>query len=206
MVLWPSGARLTILDGVILDRARAPRAEAGRGASSSRLPTCLRCGLESNRPEATFCRRCGLTYGAPPPALVDLPTCPICYTEADPDGRFASRALVGLRIGLPEHRREHERFPVGDDEWLESLREGDRIRVGRWYAPFDQVRRYLVTGVVEAGHLRRLQHDAVTLAMGQIRRWGVGADIMGDQPEWGEARTAIASLMERYHRGLAPGS
>lgn len=190
---------------MILDRARTPRAKTEPGAPPSRLPTCLRCGLESTRPEATFCRRCGLTYGAPPPELADLPACPICYTEAEPDGRFPSRALPGLRVGLPEHRREHERFPVGDDEWLESLREGDRIRVGRWYAPFEQVRRYLVTGAVEGGHLRRLQHDAVTLAMSQIKRWGTSAEIMGDQPDWRDARAAIAALMERYHRGLLPG-
>lgn len=190
---------------MILDRARTPRAKTEPGAPPSRLPTCLRCGLESARPEATFCRRCGLTYGAPPPELADLPACPICYTEAEPDGRFPSRALPGLRVGLPEHRREHERFPVGDDEWLESLREGDRIRVGRWYAPFEQVRRYLVTGAVEGGHLRRLQHDAVTLAMSQIKRWGTSAEIMGDQPDWRDARAAIAALMERYHRGLLPG-
>jgi hypothetical protein len=94
---------------------------------------------------------------------------------------------------------------VGDDEWLESLREGDRIRVGRWYAPFEQVRRYLVTGAVEGGHLRRLQHDAVTLAMSQIKRWGTSVEIMGDQPDWRDARAAIAALMERYHRGLLPG-
>ena len=40
--------------------------------------------------------------------------------------------------------REHDRHPVGDDEWLETLREGDRLRWGRWSAPFDTVRRYLV--------------------------------------------------------------
>jgi hypothetical protein len=190
---------------VILDRSRAPRKLFGSGAPASHLPTCLRCGLESDRDEAAFCRRCGLPYGAPPPELVDLPSCPICYAEAGDDGRFPSRALPGLRVSTPEHRREHERFPVGDDEWLESMREGDRIRVGRWYAPFDQVRRYLVTGVVDAGHLRKLQHDAVTMAMSQIKRWGVDADVLGDQADWREARAAVAALMERYHRGLAPG-
>jgi hypothetical protein len=194
-----------MLGNVILDRARAPRAKAEPGVPTSRLPTCLRCGLESNRAEATFCRRCGLTYGAPPPELADLPSCPICYAEAEQDGRFPSRALPGLRVALPEHRREHERFPVGDDEWLESLREGDRIKVGRWYAPFDQVRRYLVIGVIDPGHLRRLQHDAVTLAMSQIKRWGPNPDVLGDQPDWREARAAINALMERYHRGLVPG-
>lgn len=191
-----------MLGRVILDRARAPRKDSERATPPPHLPNCLRCGLESNRADATFCRRCGLPYGAPPPELSELPVCPICYAEAGPDGRLPSQALPGLRVGLPEHRREHERFPVGDDDWLESLREGDRIRVGRWYAPFDQVRRYLVTGAVDAGHLRRLQHDAVTLAMTQIRRWGARAEILGDQPDWQEARRAITALMERYHGGL----
>jgi ribosomal protein L40E len=186
---------------VLLDRARTPRSAPTGSARSPHLPTCLRCGLESNRAEATFCRRCGLPYGAPPPENVDLPICPICYAEPGPDGRFASQALPGLRIGMPEHRREHERFPVGDDDWLESLREGDRVRVGRWLAPFDQVRKYLVTGAVEGGGIRRLQHDAITTAMTQIKRWGPNAEIMGDQAEWREARAVLSALMERYHRG-----
>ena len=54
-----------------------------------------------------------------------------------------------LRVDLVRHQAEHDRYPVGDDEWLESLREGDRIRVGQWSAPFDTVRRYLVSGQVE---------------------------------------------------------
>ena len=60
----------------------------------------------------------------------------------------------GLRVDLVRHQAEHDRHPVGDDDWLESLREGDRIRIGRWTAPFDTVRRYLVTGQVEAGRDR----------------------------------------------------
>ena len=89
-------------------------------------------------------------------------------------------------------------IPVGDDDWLETLREGDRIRIGRWSAPFDVVRRYLVTGQVEAGRGRALAHDAIVNAMTQIRRWGTTGEVFGDQPEWAAARAAVAELMERY--------
>ncbi len=98
---------------------------------------------------------------------------------------------------------EHDRFPVGDDEYLESLRRGDRIQVGRWTAPFDLVRRYLVTGAVDGGRSRAMQHDAIVTAMAQLSRWGGNAPIIGDQPEWAEARAALGELMERYHRGRA---
>ena len=87
------------------------------------------------------------------------------------------------------------------DEWLESLRRGDRIRVGRWEAPFDIVRRYLVTGVFDAGRRRAIQHDALVTAMSQLTRWGAGASaLVGDQADWREAREAISALMERFHR------
>jgi hypothetical protein len=132
-----------------------------------------------------------------------LPTCPICYATVDDDGRLASLERVGLRVDLVRHRAEHDRHPVGDDDWLESLREGDRIRIGRWSAPFDTVRRYLVTGQVEAGRNRALAHDAIVTAMTQIRRWGVDGDIFGDLPDWKVARTAVSDLMERYGRGRA---
>jgi hypothetical protein len=99
---------------------------------------------------------------------------------------------------------EHSAAPVGDDEYLESLREGDSVRVGRWMAPFELVRRYLVLGVVDAGRSRRVLHNALVLAMGQVARWGPDATVVGDQPEWAEARQALAHLMERYHRIPAP--
>lgn len=165
-----------------------------------RLPVCLQCGLASNRFETTYCRRCGLPYGAPPAAFADLPSCPVCYREPDADGRFASQTMPGRRLSLPDHQREHDRFPVGDDEWLESLREGDRLRVGRWWASFDQVRRYFVTGHVEAGRGRQLAHDAIATAMTQLTRWGTDATVMGDQPAWQEARIAVAAMRDRYHR------
>jgi len=161
---------------------------------------CLQCGTPAVRAEATFCRRCGLPYGAPPPADVPLPACPVCYRTVDDDGRLESLDHVGLRVDLVRHQAEHDRHPVGDDEWLESLREGDRLRVGRWSAPFDVVRRYLVTGQVEAGRGRQLAHDAIVTAMTQLRRWGGSADVFGDQPEWAAARAAVSELMERYAR------
>ena len=104
------------------------------------------------------------------------------------------------------HRGEHDAHPVGDDDWLESLREGDRIRIGRWSAPFDVVRRYLVTGQVEAGRGRALAHDAIVNAMTQIRRWGPNGVVFGDQPEWAAARAAVSALMERYADGSSLSS
>jgi hypothetical protein len=167
------------------------------------LPTCLECGSVARSPGTTFCRRCGLPYGDAPRADAVLQTCPICYRDVDADGLLPSPRSPGLRVPFAVHQREHDRVPVGDDEWLESLREGHRVRIGRWRAPFDLVRRYLVTGVVDSGRLRAVRHDAIVTAMTQIARWGTNAQIMADEPEWAEARAAIAALMERYHRGRA---
>jgi hypothetical protein len=163
------------------------------------LPACRQCGVAAPRPDATICRRCGLRYGDAPPANVALPSCPVCYREADADGLLAS-AEGGQRLDMPSHIAEHERFPVGDDEYLESLRRADRIRVGRWMAPFDVVRRYLVTGVVDGGRRRAMEHDAIVTAMAQLARWGSAVPVIGDQAEWAEARAALSELMERYHR------
>ena len=77
------------------------------------------------------------------------------------------------------------------------------MRIGRWRAPFDVVRHYLVTGIVDGGRLRAVRHDAIVTAMTQIARWGTDAQILGDEPEWAEARAAVAAFMERYHRGRA---
>ncbi len=96
---------------------------------------------------------------------------------------------------------EHDRHAVGDDDWLETLREGDKLRWGRWVAPFDTVRRYLVTGQIDAGRNRQLAHDLIVTAMTQLRRWGPDGEILGDQPEWRAARTAVTELMERYAAG-----
>jgi hypothetical protein len=166
------------------------------------LPACLQCGTVARRPGVTVCGRCGLPFGARPRGDVALPTCPVCYREIAPDGLIASPTAPHRRVSLAVHVDEHERAPVGDDEWLESLREGDRVRIGRWRAPFDLVRRYLVTGAVEAGRSRTARHDAIVTAMTQLARWGTGASILGDQPEWAEARVAVSELMERYHLGL----
>jgi hypothetical protein len=161
---------------------------------------CLQCGTPAARSDATFCRRCGLPYGAAPRADAELPVCPVCYATVDDDGRLPSLDHNGLRVDLVRHQAEHDRHPVGDDDWLETLREGDRLRVGRWTAPFDVVRRYLVTGQVEAGRQRQLAHDTIVTAMTQLRRWGAGTEIFGDQPEWAAARSAVTELMERYAR------
>ena len=164
------------------------------------LPVCLQCGTVARRPGVAVCGRCGLPFGSRPREDVALPSCPVCYREADPDGLITSPLPGARRVSLPEHLHDHDRAPVGDDDWLESLREGDRVRIGRWRAPFDLVRRYLVTGVVAAGRSRAARHDAIVTAMTQLARWGPEAAVLGDQPEWAEARVAISTLLERYHR------
>lgn len=165
--------------------------------------TCLQCGVVALDISMTFCRRCGLPYGAPPRAEMDLPSCPVCYRTVEADGRIVAHAGRG-RLDLVGHIDEHERHPVGDDEYLETLREGDRIRIGRFFAPFDLVRRYLVTGSLDGGRRRAMQHNAIVTAMAQIGRWGTNAVILGDQPAWQEARAAVTKLMERYHRAAHP--
>ena len=122
---------------------------------------CLQCGTPAAREDATFCRRCGLPYGDAPRAHAELPSCTICYRTVDDDGRLDSLDLPGLRVDLRRHMAEHDRHPVGDDDWLDTLREGDRLRWGRWTAPFETVRRYLVTGQIDAGRNRQLAHDLI---------------------------------------------
>ncbi len=176
----------------------------GRGASADLRPApsstvCLQCGVPAPDSAITFCRRCGLPYGDPPRSDARLPTCPVCYREVEDDGRIAARAGRG-RLDLAAHVAEHDRYPVGDDDYLESLREGDRIRLGRFKAPYDVVRRYLVTGSMDGGRRRSVQHNALITAMAQIGRWGAAPAVVGDQPEWREARALVNELMERYHR------
>lgn len=167
------------------------------------LSTCLQCGTVARRPGVTFCSRCGRPFGTAPDPGAALLTCPICYRDADADGLIPSPRSPGTRVPLPVHQREHDQAPVGDDEWLESLREGDGVRIGRWRAPFDLVRHYLVTGIVDGGRLRAVRHDTIITAMTQISRWGTQVQIIGDEPDWAEARAAVGRLMERYHRGRA---
>jgi hypothetical protein len=176
--------------------------------SSSRRPAgrdpitglvCLQCGMVAGE-GVTFCRRCGVPIGAQPRADATLPTCPICYVTVDDDGRIASLRGRGGRDDLVNHMSDHDAYPVGDDDYLESLRAGDLIRIDRWNAPFDLVRRYLVTGMIDGGWKRSYQHSAVVTAMSQIKRWGPDAEIFGDQDDWRAARAAVTALLERYHR------
>jgi hypothetical protein len=185
----------------LLRRPASETAEETAGVVGS---ACLQCGTPAGG--MAFCRRCGLPVGAPPRADVELPSCHICYRTVDDDGQLPSLAHPGRRVDLMRHLSEHDRHPVGDDDYLESLRSGDRIRIGRWSAPFDVVRRYLVTGNVEGGRRRAYEHNAIVNAMTQLKRWGpdAGAKILGDQPEWEAAREAVSQLMERYHRGAVP--
>ncbi len=171
-----------------------------RVAPASGAAACLQCGTAAPSADITFCRRCGLPFGTQPRSDATLPVCPVCYQTVGDDGRLPShRANLG-RVDLVAHMDEHSQFPVGDDELLESLRQGDRIRIGRWEAPFDLVRRYLVTGALDGGRRRSFQHSAIVTAMAQLGRWGPEAEIFGDQAEWREARAAVTELMERYQR------
>jgi hypothetical protein len=176
------------------------RTETRDAAPTATGAVCLQCGTIAASFDVTFCRRCGLPIGAAPRADAALPSCPICYQTTGDDGRLASFYPLHGRVDLVVHMAEHDQFPVGDDDYLESLRVGDHIRIGRWQAPFDLVRRYLVTGMIDGGRRRSYQHSAIVTAMSQIKRWGVAADIFGDMPEWRDARDAVGQLMERYHR------
>ena len=167
------------------------------------LTACLSCGTPARSASSTFCGRCGRPFGTEPPAHIELPVCHLCYQSSGDDGRFPSATLPGLRLDLPRHLGEHEQHPVGDDDYLESLREGTRIRIGRWTAPFDLVRRYLVTGSLDGGRRRQFEHDLIVTAMTQLARFGPDAVILGDQPEWRAAREAVAALMERFHQPLS---
>ena len=163
--------------------------------------SCRQCGAHQPDPATAFCRRCGIPFGSAPPADAQLPSCPVCYRTVDDAGLLASLTGSGRQVSIAEHIHEHDRHPVGDDEWLETQRAGDRVRVGDGWAPFDLVRRYLVTGVVDAGRGRRYQHDAIVTAMSQVARWGAGdIDVYADQDDWRAARLAVTRMMERYHR------
>ena len=173
------------------------RGEAQSGVASG--SACLQCGTQAPA-GVSFCRRCGLPYGAPPRVEAELPSCPVCYETVGDDGRLPSFRAARGRIDLVEHMAEHDDNPPGDDDYLETLRRGDRIHIGRWEAPFDLVRRYLVTGAIDGGRGRAFQHSAIVTAMAQLGRWGADAEIFGDQQEWREARAVVAELMERYQR------
>ena len=179
-------------------RPTAPAAPARRLGNAA---VCLQCGMVAAGPDVSFCRRCGLPIGAAPRAAAALPSCPMCYATVGDDGLLVSFRQRTARIDLVAHMFEHDQFPVGDDDYLESLRAGDMIRIGRWQAPFDLVRRYLVTGALDGGRNRSFQHSTIVTAMSQLKRWGPEADIFGDQDEWRAARQAVTDLLERYQIG-----
>jgi hypothetical protein len=133
--------------------------------------TCQRCGY-SSATAAGFCRRCGLPYGAAPAVVAeDAPAeCPVCYAKADRSGMYP--APGGGRTTYERHAYDHEQRPVGDDDWLETLRDGDDIVIDRWRAPFALTRRYLVTGQWDGGKEREYAHNAVVLAMVDAARGG----------------------------------
>jgi hypothetical protein len=125
---------------------------------------CLRCGF-TRTGHAAFCRRCGLPFGAAPQVQAEGAPgeCPVCYAHADRGGLYP--APGGGRRSYEHHAYDHELRPVGDDDWLETQRDGDLIVIGRWRAPYDLTRRYLVTGQWDGGPARTYVHNAVVLAM-----------------------------------------
>jgi hypothetical protein len=164
--------------------------------------TCLRCGYASTTSGA-FCRRCGLPYGAAPAvAADDTPAeCPVCYARADRSGTYP--APGGGRTTYERHAYDHEIRPVGDDDWLETLRDGDEIVIGHWRAPFALTRRYLVTGQWDGGRDRTYVHNAVILAMvGASREAGTGAATT--TPSAGGASTSRFGFLRRP--SARPGS
>ncbi len=204
------------------DTSERATAAVSAGAAGGRV--CQRCGFASPT-AAPFCRRCGLPFGAAP--IVEAadwpPECPVCYAQPGRDGSFP--AAGGARTTYEQHAYHHERHPVGDDDYLESLRDGDEIRIGRWRAPFELTRRYLVTGRWEGGRARGYAHNAVVLAMVATSRAadedspapaaGGPAPTLGsgNAPRDGadsyptdlaEARAAVTELMERYHGETRP--
>ncbi len=184
----------------------APRPASRSAPTAAGESVCLQCGMIATGDNVTFCRRCGLSIGAVPRADADLPTCPVCYASAGHDGRLPSHHRARARVDLVAHMLEHDDFPVGDDDYLDTLRAGDMIRIEKWQAPFDLVRRYLVTGAIDGGRRRSYQHSSIVTAMSQLKRWGRDAEIFGDQEDWLAARVAVTGLMERYQRGYLPPS
>ena len=162
---------------------------------------------------AIACRQCGTPAGLvrdvlsalraavrrAAPSRRRVPSCHVCYQTVEDDGRLPSLDAPGLRVDLHRHLAEHDRHPVGDDEWLESLRLGDRVRIEALVGavrrcpslPRDRRGRGWTTPGVRAQHDRDGDDPAQAV--------GHGATILGDQPEWQAARAAVSELMERYH-------
>ena len=61
---------------------------------------CLQCGMAAPNPDITFCRRCGLPFGAQPRSDATLPTCPVCYQTVGDDGRLPSHRPQLGRVDL----------------------------------------------------------------------------------------------------------
>ena len=90
-------------------------------------------GAVQSRAGAQMCRRCGVRLEMRRRPSRSSPACPVCYRDADADGRLPSAARPGFRLDINSHIDEHDRFPVGTDAWLETLRprpDPDRPMVG----------------------------------------------------------------------------
>jgi hypothetical protein len=98
------------------------------------------------------------------------------------------------------HAYDHEQRPVGDDEWLETLRDGDDIVIDRWRAPFDLTRRYLVTGQWDGGRDRQYAHNAVVLAMADA---SAGGTVSSPAPEKSHGGSRFGFLRRPAHESEA---
>ena len=139
---WPDDPT-TVATAIIRDvPRRAARHDATSASSAGPRPSA------SMSPSAAAAASPTAT---PPRADAELPELPGLLRDRRRRRPPAEPRPAGPAGRPPAPGIEHDRHPVGDDEWLETLREGDRLRWGRWTAPFDVVRRYLVTGQVDAG-------------------------------------------------------
>ena len=146
--------------------------------SSPVTHTCLQCGTVATRAAARMCRRCGIPFGEAPTASARLASCPVCYRDTDADGRLPSLAHPSRRLDINEHIDEHERFPVGDDAWLETMRRVDRIGSAAGRRPSTSSAGTWPPGWSTRGRNRLALHNALVTAMTQVQRWGPGARVI----------------------------
>ena len=109
-------------------------------------------------------------------------------SSVDDDGRLPSLETPALRVDLagirPSTTGTRSATTTGSSRSAKAT--GSAWAAGR--RPSTTVRRYLVTGQVDAGRNRQLAHDTIVTAMTQLRRWGTEADDHRRPGRMGEAR------------------
>ena len=160
-------------------RPTGPSATAGRtGTFASMIAlACLQCGTPAIRDDRHVLpplrpavrRAAARRRGAAD--LSDLLPRPSTTTA----GRRASTCRACASTSR-HHMVEHDRHPVGDDEWLETLREGDRSGGAAGPRRSTPSAATSSPGRSTPGRNRQLAHDVIVTAMTQIRRWGPNGD------------------------------